>query len=67
MNTSRQPVANRMPASFAAIWPRTTPASELRSVMAMPAKPSFPARFTSSSGCEAPRRKEKLLVTQSSA
>jgi hypothetical protein len=54
------------PASLAAIWPRTTPASELRSVIAIPPSPSREACTTSSSACDAPRRKEKLLAAASS-
>ena len=53
--------------SFSAEKARTTPATELRSVMAIASSPSSAARVTSSSGCEAPVRKVKLLVTQSSA
>ena len=66
MNTSRQPGAKARPDSFAAIWPRTTPASELRSVMARPPSPSRDACTTSSSACDAPLRKEKLLAAASS-
>ncbi len=49
------------------IGARTTPASVLRSAMAMAPWPISRARSTSSAGCEAPRRKEKLVVTCSSA
>ena len=52
---------------FSAEKARTTPASELRSVIAMAASPSSAARATSSSGWEAPVRKVKFEVTQSSA
>ena len=55
------------PTSRAARWARTTPASVLRSVTAMAASPSAFAVATSSSACEPPRRKEKLVVTSSSA
>ena len=41
---------------------RTTPASELRSVIPIAAIPSMPAAETSSQGCEAPRRNEKLVA-----
>ena len=53
--------------SRAAWWARTTPARVLRSVSARARYPSVCARSTSSSGWEAPRRNEKLLVTWSSA
>ena len=63
----RAPTTKRMPTSLAATCARTTPASVLRSVSAIAARPSSAARRTSSSGCEPPRRNEKLLVTCSSA
>src|SRR6056297_2814387 len=50
------------PNSFAGVWPRTTPATDSRSVMAIPVYPSRAACSTSSSGWEAPRRNEKLLL-----
>lgn len=53
--------------SFSAENACTTPATELRSVMAMALRPSSAVRATSSSGCEALRRKLKFVVTQSSA
>jgi hypothetical protein len=53
--------------SFNAEKARTTPATELRSVMAMALRPSSVARLTSSSGCDAPVKKVKLEVTHSSA
>jgi hypothetical protein len=56
-----------MPTSLAAMCARTTPASVLRSVRAIADRPSSAARSTSSSGCEPPRRNEKLLVICSSA
>src|SRR5947209_180352 len=46
---------------------RTTPASEVRSAMRMPASFSEIAVARSSSGCEAPRKKEKFVATASSA
>src|SRR3546814_8214020 len=62
----RAPTRSRMPLpfaiSFTAMWARTTPASELRSAMAIAGSPSAAAPITSSSGCEPARRKEKLLV-----
>ena len=45
----------------------TTPATLLRSAMPMPVNARCCACFTSSSGWEAPRKKEKLVVTASSA
>src|SRR6266705_6278870 len=69
--TSRAPTAILSPSSpsspFAAICARTTPATELRSAMPRPESPSVLARSISSSAWEAPRRKEKLVVTASSA
>lgn len=53
--------------SFSAFHARTTPASELRSVMAIASSPSSAARIIISSGWEAPVRKVKLVVTHSSA
>ena len=53
--------------SFNAEKARTTPATELRSVMAMAARPNSAARVTSSSGWDAPCRKVKFEVTHSSA
>jgi len=52
---------------FSADHARTTPARLLRSVMATASSPSSAARSTSSSGCEAPVRKVKFVVTHSSA
>jgi len=46
---------------------RTTPATVLRSAMPSAARPRALACAASSSACEAPRRKEKLVVTASSA
>src|SRR5215813_5045012 len=46
---------------------RTTPAKLLRSAMPIVARPSASACATISAGWEAPRRKEKLVVTASSA
>src|SRR5258708_1751149 len=46
---------------------RAAPASVLRSATPMPARPSACACSTNSSPWEAPRRKEKLVVTASSA
>ena len=48
------------PASFAAIWARTTPATVLRSQRAIPSRPSFFAVTTSSSGWDAPLQKGKI-------
>ena len=59
--------SRRRASSFSAEKARTTPATELRSVMAMALSPSSAARVTSSSGCEEPVRKVKFDVTQSSA
>src|SRR6266545_712652 len=67
VKTRRAPTASARPCSFAATWARTTPATVLRSATPRPESPSSLARATSSSGCEAPRRKEKLVVTASSA
>src|SRR5580693_5488974 len=66
-NTSRAPGAKGSPASLAAWWARTTPATELRSATPSPARPISLARSTSSSPWEAPRRNEKLVVTANSA
>jgi hypothetical protein len=55
-----------MPAFFAAACARTTPARLLRSVTARAGMPSAAAASANSSGCEAPRRKLKLLVACSS-
>jgi len=65
--SNRAPTTKRMPTSLAAQWARTTPASVLRSVIASADRPSPAACSTSSSGCEPPRRNEKLVVTWSSA
>src|SRR5262245_31545953 len=65
--TRRAPTVIRDPNSLAAVWARTTPATELRSAIPRAASSSSRARATSSSGCEAPRRNEKLVVTASSA
>ena len=67
IRSRRAPTTKRMPTSLAATCARTTPASVLRSVSASAARPSSAARSTSSSGCEPPRRNEKLLVICSSA
>ena len=64
---SSTPTMTLNPRSLPAWWARTTPASVLRSVMAMAARPSCFAWATSSSACDPPRRKEKLVVTCSSA
>src|SRR5438105_2613491 len=56
-----------MPIVFAAWWARTMPAKLFLSVIAIAAWPSAAAVTTSSSGCEAPRRNEKLLATCNSA
>ena len=61
------PITSGSPASFAARCARTTPATKHSSVMASAAYPSACARSTSSSGCEAPRRNEKLDRQCSSA
>src|SRR5918994_2525036 len=66
-NTRRAPMMSFSPLSFAAICARTTPATELRSATPSAARPSTCACSTNSSGCDAPRRKEKLVVTASSA
>src|SRR4051812_13224320 len=66
-NTSRVPTMILSPYSLALEWTRTTPATELRSATPRPASPRFFAASTSSSGCDAPRRKEKLVATASSA
>jgi hypothetical protein len=52
-----------MPTSLAASYIRTTPATLLRSVIAMAESPSTDAAAASSSGEEAPRRKENALAT----
>ena len=70
--TSRAPQTARMPSSAALFsraktCARTTPASVLRSAIPIPANPSSAARATISSGCEAPRRKEKFVIAASSA
>ena len=67
MRSRRAPTTKRMPTSLAAICARTTPASVLRSVSASADRPSSAARRTSSSGCDPPRKNEKLLVICSSA
>ncbi len=72
MKTSRAPGTTRVPAiastfSRANVCARTTPASELRSAIPIPASPSSAARATISSGCEAPRRNEKFVVAANSA
>ena len=67
LRSSLAPTTKCKPVSFACTWARTMPASELWSVMAMASRPRCLAWTTSSSPCEAPRRKEKLLVTWSSA
>src|SRR5258708_28894765 len=54
------------PSSFAAEWARTMPAKEHSSVSASPLYFRALARATNSSGCEAPRKKEKLLKVCSS-
>jgi hypothetical protein len=53
--------------SFNALQARTTPATVLRSASPSPAWPRRIAVNTRSLGCEAPRRKEKLLAVASSA
>ena len=53
--------------SLAARWPRTIPASVFTSAMAKPLRPSAEAVVASSSGCEAPRRKEKFEAASNSA
>jgi hypothetical protein len=58
---------NLMPTSLAARWARTTPATVFASVTAMASSPIARAVATSSSGCEPPLRKEKFVVTSSSA
>src|SRR5579859_1446320 len=55
------------PHCFAAPCARTTPATEHSSVMASALYPKQDACRTSSSGCEAPRRNEKLVRACSSA
>src|SRR5947207_11523266 len=65
--TRRTPTKNLTPESFAAIWARTTPAKVLRSATPMPVSFSSAARSTNSSAWLAPRRKEKLVLTASSA
>ncbi len=74
MTSKPSTVTRRVPTSsltalsrFHASKARTTPAKLLRSAMPMAASPSAPAVATISCGCEAPRRKEKLVVTASSA
>ena len=62
-----EPMSSLSPSSFASTWARTTPASEHSSVMASAAYPSASARSTSSSACDAPRRKEKFDMQCSSA
>src|SRR3546814_786804 len=64
-DTRRAPTRSWIFTSFAARCARTTPASELRSAMAIASNPSAAAAITSSSGCEPARRKEKLLATSS--
>ena len=61
-STFRDPPALR-PAPQA----RTTPARLLRSAIPRASRPRAAAVATSSSGCEAARRKEKLLAAASSA
>jgi hypothetical protein len=61
------PTSSLKPTSLAATWARTTPARLLRSVIASAAYPSSAARRTSSSGCEAPSRKKKLVLACRSA
>jgi hypothetical protein len=56
-----------MPTSFAASHIRTAPATLLRSVTPMAESPSTDAVAASSSGDDAPRRKENALATWSSA
>ncbi len=63
----RQPVSTRWPISRPLVQARTTPARVLRSAIPTAASPSALAAITSSPGCEAPRRKLKLLVAWSSA
>ena len=58
---------HRLSVSRANVCARTTPASELRSAMPIPASPSSAARATISSGCEAPRRNEKFVIAANSA
>ena len=52
---------------FASVQARTIPATELVSAMAMAERPSVAARSMYSSGWEAPVRKVKLEVIDSSA
>src|SRR5215217_4866437 len=66
-NTSRAPTISFSPISLALVCARTTPATELRSATPSAARPSVCTRSTNSAGCDAPRRKEKLVVTASSA
>src|SRR5438445_11566296 len=47
-------------------WPRTTPATELRSHRPRPSSPTWAACSISSSAWEAPRRNEKLEATANS-
>src|SRR4051812_6938087 len=62
------PMSSLMPAIFfVAECARTTPANEHSSVMASAVYPSSFACETSSSACDAPRRKLKLLRQCSSA
>src|SRR5579883_2833824 len=70
--TRRAPGATRVaPISFlfsrAKTCARTTPASELRSATPIPCSLSAAAFATNSSGCDAPRRNEKLVIVASSA
>jgi hypothetical protein len=62
----RQAGIRRIPEFLAVACARTIPAKELRSVIAISLYPSLAASCTSSCGCDAPRRKEKLLVICSS-
>ena len=57
------PTIMRTPVVFAASQQRTMPASEPRSTIPSAGMPSSAAAANSSSGDDAPRRKEKWVVT----
>ena len=62
----RHPINGRNPAPLAALCIRTTPASVLRSAIPIASIPWARAVSTSSIASDAPRRKEKGVVTPSS-